>query len=525
MPPTPRPGTIGGAPVDPDAASVARQEDLRIALKPATDDLVPGSVTLPKGLTPFGVPALPTRVPDLTREPFRPPVTGSAAWPEEDPQRLVPIDTSPNLLEGLEARVKDPLWFLARQWQTGEFEGEDGGRVAQVQVEWRSAPMDTLVRGGASAPLDLAEPLEAAVEAELVDGSSPAWLADHLEYAFNLTGSGATLVASEYDGTHLDWYHFDLDRSMAAGGPATTTRILPKNLRFEGMPHPRWWRFEPGDVDLTRIVSAQPNQLQLLLAEFLMADSNNWYVLPLELPAGHLRQVTRLSVVDAFGIASDLPPALGPWGHTDWELFSLTATGPLAEADGSFLYVPHAAVNVTEADLVESVELIRDEVANMAWAVERFYTDVSGVLVNRGDVESLADRVVDGLADPAMLSAETRSLEVFRLASMPPRHWIPYLPRRAPAPPGMIDPQVYLRRGRTDPDATRAFPQHRTRIVAESWRINEEELPRTGIAVERRWRFARRSDGELALWIGRRKELRASERSAAVDFDFLLAGE
>ena len=36
--------------------------------------------------------------------------------------------------EGLAARVYDPLWLLARQWQVGEFLAEDAGTPVSVRV-------------------------------------------------------------------------------------------------------------------------------------------------------------------------------------------------------------------------------------------------------------------------------------------------------------------------------------------------------------------------------------------------------
>jgi hypothetical protein len=42
--------------------------------------------------------------------------------------RLEPQSRGRNPSPGLEARMHDPLWLLARQWQFGEFHGEDAGR-------------------------------------------------------------------------------------------------------------------------------------------------------------------------------------------------------------------------------------------------------------------------------------------------------------------------------------------------------------------------------------------------------------
>ena len=53
------------------------------------------------------------------------------------PRDPVPLIRGWNRLEGrprsadfersLRAEVRDPVWFLTRQWQFGEFEGEDAG--------------------------------------------------------------------------------------------------------------------------------------------------------------------------------------------------------------------------------------------------------------------------------------------------------------------------------------------------------------------------------------------------------------
>src|SRR5215213_6612474 len=48
--------------------------------------------------------------------------------------RLEPECRNPDMIAGLQARVYDPLWLLARQWQLGEFEGEDNG--SPVMAQW-----------------------------------------------------------------------------------------------------------------------------------------------------------------------------------------------------------------------------------------------------------------------------------------------------------------------------------------------------------------------------------------------------
>ena len=42
----------------------------------------------------------------------------------------------------LRAEIRDPLWMLARQWQLGEFKGEDAGSAAKARVQVDAARID-----------------------------------------------------------------------------------------------------------------------------------------------------------------------------------------------------------------------------------------------------------------------------------------------------------------------------------------------------------------------------------------------
>ena len=44
----------------------------------------------------------------------------------------------------LRAEVRDALWFLTRQWQFGEFRGEDAGSPIDVRTAIRVDPLKTL---------------------------------------------------------------------------------------------------------------------------------------------------------------------------------------------------------------------------------------------------------------------------------------------------------------------------------------------------------------------------------------------
>jgi hypothetical protein len=85
--------------------------------------------------------------------------------------RLEPRPRSPEVQQTVAAKVRDPLWFLTRQWQFGEFQGEDAASPAWIQMRARTAPFtgwrpraQVGVAPGPMQPLD--RPLEELVETE-----------------------------------------------------------------------------------------------------------------------------------------------------------------------------------------------------------------------------------------------------------------------------------------------------------------------------------------------------------------------
>src|SRR6478672_8665757 len=63
--------------------------------------------------------------------------------------RLEPQSTTGDPRPGIEARVHDPLWLVGRQWQLGEFEGEDAGTPLTVRVVTRTVAVDRWAPGDA----------------------------------------------------------------------------------------------------------------------------------------------------------------------------------------------------------------------------------------------------------------------------------------------------------------------------------------------------------------------------------------
>lgn len=421
-------------------------------------------------------------------------------------QRLFASTLTPDPADALAARTKDALWFLARQWQTGEFEAENGGTPAEVHVVHVDHPLTRIAWPrpdgtgfGAAVALDRAEPLDRAVEAETASGDAAGWRAEALEYRAQVRTADHTLEAAAYDGRQLDWWHFDLTATRAGGARGTERQVsmVPTMLHFKGAPHPRWWRYEDGDADFDTADDAEPNALSMILPEFFFTDLDNWYVLPLPAEAGTLREIRALTVTDSFGVTTGLGPASREAdGTAEWRLFALSGLEAAGKGrDGRYLFLPHVAGEVTDNDTVEDVRFVRDEEANLVWAVEMQVTLADGTVLRNGD----GDR--PPAAQPAAPAPGTDGR--FRLQTETPSHWVPYVPRVLRPQAQATDGATYLRRGRTVEAATPAAPQYKGRIVAEAQRLNEEEIATTAVRVRRLHRYARGTDGRAVHWTAR----------------------
>src|SRR5579871_4020311 len=80
--------------------------------------------------------------------------------------RVEPRPRTADISSPLQAKVRDALWMLTRQWQFGEFTGLDSGSPAWVQLTERVGALTSWIGpNGASVPL-AAAPLEHQLEAE-----------------------------------------------------------------------------------------------------------------------------------------------------------------------------------------------------------------------------------------------------------------------------------------------------------------------------------------------------------------------
>jgi hypothetical protein len=240
------------------------------------------------------------------------------------------------------------------------------------------------------------------------NNKNPAWNSRHLEYSFKVQIDGSTdvdnknkliLDASEYKEDRLDWYSFTVDDlSPGFSFPSMDTRtLIPTHLKFRGMPEKRWWNFEDSYINFGALTPKTSNIATVLLTEFALIHSPDWYTIPYQLKEGMLSQVESLIVRDCFGDETQIEPAgLTPkerniasndptWNS--WSMFLLSRkykeTGQ--QLNTSYFFLPPVVDHIISSPPLEEVKFLRDEVANLVWAIERQYRTFYGEPVSGYD--------------------------------------------------------------------------------------------------------------------------------------------
>jgi hypothetical protein len=384
-----------------------------------------------------------------------------------------------------------------------------------------------------------------------------AWQPDRLEYRFAAsapTPAGEKVyLAEEYAQGRLDWYSVDVDTRVAGLGPvagAESTGLPPDEPRtmipipvsFVGMPNTRWWTFEEQQTNFGDIDAATTDLAKLLFLEFALVYSNDWFVIPYTLPAGAIATIRGFVVTTVFGERYWITAAgSGPddaWQR--WSLFTVNrrqdpSVRGGAAADTSLVLMP-TVPKIQQGDPVEDVWLIRDEVANMVWGVERTIPLASGR--SKPGAEAATQTYAfhrDRLATPSGATVSggpppPKAKVRYQVMTGVPENWIPFLPvhvpgdvreiqlQRAalpriiegePPPPAKVQPRTgLLRQGLDDSPANVYF-------------IHEEEVSRAGTRVLRTYQRTRWTDGRVYTWLGVQRQTGRGEGSSGLAFDQL----
>src|SRR5690606_25234173 len=242
-----------------------------------------------------------------------------------------------------------------------------------------------------------------------------------------------------------------------------TQTFMPTPLVFDGMPNTRWWAFEDRRTNFGDIKPDTTDLAKLMLIEFGLVYANDWYLLPYPLKVGSIALIRGLAVTNVFGERQWIEAAGrgldDAWQR--WSMFTLNTKGFNDEpADTSLVILP-TVPKVEQGRPLEMISFIRDEVANMVWAIEKYIPIASGqaksgdeaatefrqrpfderiaeVQARLAELEDipLEDRTSEEAAELAELIDTLRDILPpdpqapirYRVMNSVPENWIPFIP-------------------------------------------------------------------------------------------------
>lgn len=365
------------------------------------------------------------------------------------------------------------------------------------------------------------------------DGSTDpdvdAWDPERLEYEFGVRIGPNTdhrgLGVESYEGGGLDWYDFEPrsdvpipdipDGSTVPSVESTTIQTRPTPVTFGGMPARRWWAFEDGEVNVPNVDAGAEDLSRLLLAEYALVAGADWFRVPITVPVGTMLTVESLTVTDTFGRTTTVEhtaDAATSSGSDDdpWSLFEYAfQAGNDVERS---LFIPPTVVDSIAGDPVEEVTFARDEGANVAWALEEA---VEGPLGERLDRHEQSQQDASDI-DDGPLQPTTSADWAYSLSTRVPDYWLPLVPvQRGTRTTDLELGEMLVRDRDYDVDP-------KGEILSErNVRIPDEEVPRSGKRVDRRYRLARWTTGDTYCWSAREAVLGSGPVSSDLRFDVI----
>ena len=373
-----------------------------------------------------------------------------------------------------------------------------------------------------------------ALFAEPATPADDAWIPSRLEYAVSVgtrlsDQEPVTLSASEFDGGRLDWSSFDVnaaftldstgDKPFAAVNEAT----VPSPVTFRGAPAPRFWEMEDATLAYGLLPVGPTDLAQLMMIEYASSYGNDWYVVPLTLPIGSLTRIDSLVITDTFGVKSLArpigDPALPAPYFSMWQQAVVRRAGNQSVAPiPNRFFLPPTLGKAIDSAMIEDVLFMRDEMSNLAWAIEK---SVEGPIEQPVQLAESATSAASPPLPPADLGTPPRYL----LSSTVPSNWIPLLPVELDGGGGTLVQR--LKRGAMlQPDGSKIVHTGRSQVlnVTANLLLYDEEVPRDGVHITRRRRATRWIDGSTWLWTAFRNETGAGEGSAGLQFDQVQDG-
>ena len=332
----------------------------------------------------------------------------------------------------------------------------------------------------------------------------------------------------QYPGGRLDWYSFDVDAKLPPhqvdcqpalhGLSGASSTRWPCRSPTPGMPASRYWQFEEGAVYFGGVEAGPADLGRLLVAEFATVYSDDWFLVPVRFPIGASRGSS--SSACATPSASATRALLRRMGREAGRrrprvgLLRAERRWVGARRQGAWLALVPPLLTLHGAPL-ETVSFVRDEAANLAWAIEE-------------RIETAGRRLAGAAADGGPLAARRRERTERRRREARRRLAL----SAADAGTALLDSAGCRTPGPGLGSGAAAQGAHARLVGARGspgagakgtlltpnrpFVLHEEEIPRGGVQVTRRWQVARGADGgRISGW---RAESVRGAASAARDW-------
>lgn len=373
------------------------------------------------------------------------------------------------------------------------------------------------------------------------------WRPERLEYAASVTTIAApgnetrddeVLVAEEISDGRVDWYHFDRELRHQRPAPIHATEeptaFLPSPLEYGGMPNPRWWQFEEGATNFGAIDPGSSDIGKLLFLDHVLLYANDWFIFPHRVAAGSNSLVRGLTVRNVFGERFWIEAAGSRQsdGWQGWGLFANNSVGnPLDLSDRHVTVLPVAG-KIQDAESAEAMMLIRDEMANQVWTIEKTICAPSGQYLGGAALAAETRQFHQGLVGALVTTpVATEAALRYQLMTRVSENWIPFVAVHKDGDNRQTKLQRAAMPRLLDGDfGTPARVRPRTTLVREGLAelprkamfVETEEVPRSGIHLIDGFRRTRWYNGATFVWRGVRKHVGRGEGSSGLAFDQLF---
>lgn len=363
-----------------------------------------------------------------------------------------------------------------------------------------------------------------------------AWLPDRLEYQFACNSQSSKedieLSAEEYYQGHLDWYAFNL-RSKPGTDPAildeeTTDSFIPTHVEFDGMPDKRWWKFEDYKTSFGDITPATTDLSKLLLIEFGLIFANDWFLVPFTLPIGSISEIWGLTVTNNFGDIYWIEAAEKPGeANPEWSMFRQKS-----DVGNRKLFLCPSAMKIQESEPREEIYLMRDEMANMVWGIEKIIPLSAGKGTHGNEYALQTRKFHEDMVGTGNEESIPYAANVYYYAmTNVPENWIPFVPVHAKGHKRNVQLQRASMVRIIDGDT---LPPEKIKPISgilregldhisgpQPYLVHEEEVPRTGIRVQQAFERTRWLNGQVYVWLGMKKKTGRGEGNSGLAFDQL----